>query len=172
MESYMQFQGAAAAAAFAMLSLAACSKGGGGAAHSAGQAAAPAAAEVAISEADLPHVKAGYWEVTDTGLRGISATRHSCASGKPMRVNAAGLSHCSQFSFKRNLLGQVVIDATCGEHGFSGASHGVISGDFDSNYVTEMTTTLTIPGRSPMSFHWKSQAHWLGPCPAGSTPED
>ena len=173
----------AAAAALCLL-LIACSKGGGGggsAASSAGpapapaggQAAAPASApDTAINPADLPRQKAGYWERVESSDGGAPSTSHFCSSGKAISPQAQMSKGCSKLSFKRSITGSVVIDAACAQGPASSEMHMVVSGDFNSHYVTDAKATIAMQGQPPHSFTSHTETRYLGPCPSGETPED
>lgn len=163
----------AAVAVIGLMWLAACSKGGGAnttAAAGGGAAQAPASGpDTAIGEGDLPHLKAGYWEIKVTEAGGKTDTMHICDSGKAPNLKPKS---CSQFAFRRTFLGGIVMDATCGEGGYSSKMHMTAQGDFNSAYSSDAHMTMTLPGRPPMDVTTHTDARWIGDCPAGEKPAD
>jgi Protein of unknown function (DUF3617) len=166
-------------AALAAVVLAAACSPKGGANTSAQQGATPAAPaakptsgpDVAISEADFPHAKAGYWEVKITGDNGVVDTHHSCSSGQPPKLKVGPYAKYCQFSFKRTFLGAIVGDSTCNFGKITGTTHIKAQGDFNTAYSTDASGTMTIPGHPPINFRSHTEARWVGPCPPGEKPE-
>ncbi|MFI4934802.1 MAG: DUF3617 domain-containing protein [Caulobacterales bacterium] len=163
-----------AGAALGLVLVAGCSSKGGGANTAvAGGPGAPAAApasgpDTVITAADLPHPKAGLWQVSNS-VDGAPATLHqNCETGgtdfKPEQLGKG----CSKFEFKRTFLGGVVINAECGEGTVKTAMHIVGSGDFTSTYVSDGTVTVTSGDQPPRTIKSHSEAHYIGPCPPGS----
>jgi hypothetical protein len=158
-----------------------CSRGGGNAAAGAGPAAAtgggpaaPAASgpDISINAADMPHLKAGYWEAVTTTNGQERETHRFCSAGKPMAPPAQMGRGCSTFSFKRTFLGAYVIDASCAEGPVASKLHMTASGDFDASYVTDGQASITMQGRPATTFTTHTQTRYLGPCPAGAAAED
>ena len=164
--------------------LAGCSKGGGAANTASGAGAgnaAPAAPasgpDVAITAADLPHLKAGYWETTTLTTSATSGgagpeIHRFCSSGKPVSPPTQLGRGCSSFSFKRSFLGAIVIDSECAEGPISSTLHMTASGDFNSTYTTDSQVSLAMQGKPASSFTTHTVSRWVGPCPAGATPDD
>ena len=178
---------AAAGVTLGLLLLAGCGKSGGAAnttaaasgpasgAASASGAPAPAAAtgpDVAIQAADMPHLKAGYWESTTT-TNGAAAEVHKiCESGKPLSAPPSMSKGCSTLTFKRTFLGGFAIDADCADGPVAMKMHMTASGDFNSTYTSDSQVSMTMQGKPATSFNTHSVARWIGPCPAGATPDD
>lgn len=161
--------------------LAGCGKSGGAAntAAAGGNAApAPSAAapakgpDVAIQAADMPRLKAGYWESTTT-TNGAQAEIHKvCESGKPLAPPPSMGKGCSTFSFKRTFLGGYVIDTDCADGPVAMKMHMTANGDFNSTYTTDGQVSIITQGKPASTFTTHSVSRWVGPCPAGATPDD
>jgi hypothetical protein len=163
--------------------LAGCGKSGGAANTAAANAAAgpvagPSAAapasrpDVAIQASDMPRLKAGYWEQTTTTNGAEAEVHRFCSSGKPVSAPQAMGKGCATFSFKRTVLGAFVVDADCAEGPVQSKMHMTASGDFKSTYTTDSQASIIVQGHPPSSFTTHSVARWIGPCPAGATPDD
>jgi len=166
---------AAIGATLGLLVLAGCSKGGGAgntaAAGGAGQAPA-SGPDVAILAADMPHPKAGLWE-TATTTNGSGPELHKfCESGKPVSLPANMGQGCQSFSFKRTFLGAFVIDAACAEGPVATKVHTTISGDLNTSYTDDTQASILTQGHPASTFTTHSVSHWIGPCPAGMSPDD
>jgi len=163
---------AVAIAAFSLL--AACGpKGGGNATVSAGAPGAPASGpDVQITMADLPHPKAGLWQNTIDDGDGKPTTTTTCLSGKTPTMPKMPPG-CSQFSIKRTFLGHLVMDMNCATPGFTMVMHSEASGDFQNNMSSDATMTMsTKQMAAPQTSKMHSEAHYLGPCAPGQTPDD
>jgi len=166
-----------AAVALAGLSLlAACGpKGGGNATAGAGAPAAGGAAasgpDVQINLSDLPHPRAGLWQNTIDDGDGKPATTTSCLSGKTptMPKMPAG---CTQFSIKRTFLGHIVMDMNCATPEFTMVMHSEAQGDFQSSMSSDATMTMSSKQMAARTTKMHSEAHYLGPCAPGQTPDD
>jgi len=167
-----------------LMLLAGCGKSGGAANTAAGGAAntatagAPGAAapasgpDVAIQAADMPRLKAGYWESTTT-TNGAEAEVHKiCESGKPLSAPPSMGKGCAALTFKRTFPGGFVIDANCADGPVAMKMHMTASGDFNSTYTTDSQVSMTMQGKPATNFTTHTVARWLGPCPAGATPDD
>ncbi len=138
----------------------------------AGASPQAAPAVTASDAASLPPPKAGLWETSTTTASGVHRYRH-CGGAKPLAARDLNreAESCSRFDIKRGLTGGFTFDAVCGRNGYSGTTHAIVTGDFDSTYVWDVATTVNLPGRAPMVIKSHSEARYLGPCPAGMTPE-
>jgi hypothetical protein len=166
----------AAVLALAVFSLlAACgpqSRGNGGASAGGPAAGAPTSGpDVQINFSDLPHPKAGIWQnVIDDG-DGKPDTITSCLSGKTptMPKMPAG---CSQFTIKRTFLGHIVMDMNCTTPQFTMVMHSEATGDFQSNMSSDATMTMSSPQMPAKTTKIHTEAHYVGPCAPGQTPDD
>jgi hypothetical protein len=134
------------------------------AAAGSGAPAASSGPDVVISEADLPHLKAGQWETTISTDGGQPETSRHCETGESVKPKDLSKT-CSQFVFKRTFMGGIVIDAVCGAGGVSSTMHMSIHGDFTGGYSGDSQVTLSVPGRPTQTFTTHSESHYIGPCP-------
>jgi len=142
-----------------LLAMAACSPGGGN-----GTSGGP---DTTISVADLPHVRAGYWERVETtnGQRPRPPTSATPASPSTW----FGHKECSSFILKRTFLGAVVTDATCASGPVASTMHMSIGGDFNASYTSDGQMTITLQGKPPQNFTLHTVTRYLGACPAGNS---
>ena len=152
--------------------LAACNKSGGNTTTTAQTTSgAPAAGatggpDTVISQADLPHPKAGMWVVTSSSNGAPPHVSHSCYKGEPLKLNEHPVPGCTGLVLKRTFLGDYVMDAACSSpQGMSSSMHVVTHGDFTNGaYTSDGTMHMVIPGRPPLDMTSHTEAHWLGPC--------
>lgn len=150
--------------------LAACSKPAGpaGSAQAAASAAPASGPDTVISENDLPHPKGGEWLLTVSADGSPPVSHRDCESGERIDVKPKDMGkNCSQFSLKRTFLGALVMDATCTTGPVSYSFHLNVHGDFNNNYVTDSTGSVTMQGQPTRSFTSHTEAHYLGPCTGG-----
>ena len=166
------------ALALAALSLlAACGpKPAGNAAVGASATGAPAAGgaggpDVQINLADLPHPKAGLWQNTIDDGDGKPTTMTTCMSGKTPTMPKMPPG-CSQFSIKRTFLGHIVMDMNCATPEFTMVMHSEAQGDFQSSMSSDATMTMSGKQMAARTTKMHSEAHYLGPCAPGQTPDD
>jgi hypothetical protein len=141
-----------------LVALASCSPGGGNATSSGGP-------DTTISLADLPHVKAGYWERVEGGGGQPARTTHFCDTGKPIDVTSV-TRNCSTYTLKRTFTGDLVTDASCASGPVTSTIHMTVSGDFNSSYTSDSQMTITLQGKPPQSFTLHAVTRYLGACPA------
>jgi hypothetical protein len=152
--------------------LAACSQPGGNtaantAAASSGAPAATATSgpDTVITQADLPHPKAGLWAISSSTNGGPAHTSQSCYKGEPLKMQEHQVPGCTGLILKRTFLGDYVMDAACNMHGMASSMHMVVHGDFlGGAYTTDGVAHIAMPGRPAMDITTHSEAHWLGPC--------
>jgi|HubBroStandDraft_6_1064221.scaffolds.fasta_scaffold1458967_1 hypothetical protein len=164
--------------ALAALSLlAACGPKAGGNAAAAGGApgagGAPSASgpDVQINLSDLPHPRGGLWQNTIDDGDGKPAVTTSCLSGRmpTMPKMPAG---CSQLSIKRTFLGHIVMDMNCATPDFTMVMHSEATGDFQNNMSSDATMTMSSKQMPAKTTKMHTEAHYLGPCAPGQTPDD
>ena len=169
-------------AALTALALAACSPKGGEslsrapppASTPSSAPAAPGAEQVSgpeIPAADVPAVRAGLWEVTDTGSGAAPRTDRTCESGarKPLSMG----KECSKLSLHRTLAGGFVIDAECASGAMTYSFHLVATGDFTSRYaVDSLSRFRKAPGAPEVAQASHQEGRYLGACPANLEPTD
>jgi hypothetical protein len=166
-----------ALAAFSLL--AACGpKGGGNATASGGAPAAGGAVgapasgpDVAITMSDLPHPKAGLWQTTLDDGDGKPTTMSTCYSGKTPNMPKMPQG-CSQLGIKRSFLGAVTMDMNCATPDFTMVMHSTVTGDFQSSMSSDAVMTMSMKGSPPKTSKMHSEAHYVGPCAPGQTPDD
>jgi len=166
----MRISSLAIAASLGALALSACAKDDD-TANSTNVAVAPLGpGEVALSPADLPRPKAGYWEEVDTSGGATPHARHFCASGKPFAVARLARA-CGTFAVKRAVDGAIVMDAVCSKGVISSALHATSRGDFTTSYEGDTTMTMTIAGHASHGATRHVVGRYLGACPAAMTPD-
>ena len=156
--------------------LAACSKPAGntqtttasGQTAANAQPAAPPAAtsgpDTSIGEADLPHPRAGMWQVTTT-MNGVHEhTSTHCYKGEAFEMRDKRVPGCTAWQFKRTFLGAYVVDAACAAHGMTSQYHAQVQGDFLGGHYTYDGKAHIQVGERAMDFASHVDAHWLGPC--------
>ena len=132
---------------------------------------------------DLPTRKAGLWEI-HMDFQGSSKlpiqTMKQCtdaASDKLMTLNFGGAGqHCSKQDVS-NSGGTITVDSICKFGETTSTSHAAVTGDFNSAYTVEVTSTREggrpIRGVAPgKESHMKIAAKWIGACAAGQRPGD
>jgi hypothetical protein len=164
---------AVALAAFSLLG--ACGPRGGGNATASGGAptagGATSGPDVQLSLADLPHPRAGLWQTTLDDGDGKPTTTSSCFSGKTPTMPKMSPG-CSQFSIKRTFLGHIVMDMNCTTPEVTMVMHSEASGDFQNNMTSDATMTMSTKQMAPQTHKMHTEAHYVGPCPPGQTPDD
>ena len=132
---------------------------------------------------DMPARKAGLWELkTEFQGREVPArTMRQCidaATDKLMNANFGGPAQeaCSKHDIRESG-GVITIDSVCKFGEATTTSHAVVSGDFNSAYTVEITSTRAggrpLPGvAAGAATHMKLAATWVGPCAAGQRPGD
>jgi hypothetical protein len=132
---------------------------------------------------DLPTRKAGLWEIhmEFQGHKNLPIqTMKQCtdaAADKLMTLNFGGAGqHCSKQDIN-NAGGTITVDSICSFGGTTSTSHAVVTGDFNSDYTVEVTSTREggrpIPGvPAGQESHMKIAAKWIGACAAGQRPGD
>jgi len=156
---------------FSMAVMAACSRSQ---APAPGGVSAPAAAPFS----GRPHPKPGLWEMTMTNTTGpgVSLTGQICldaqTEGAVFQVMPGGRErNCDEPRFSPGLGGALAFDVICRTDKRTITTHAVLSGDFTSSYVMDLTSRLEPPPpgmSSRMKVH--TQARWLGPCKPGQVP--
>ena len=150
--------------------LAGCSPKAGGA----GNAAAPeadAGVGPQLSEADMPHPKAGLWSY-ESDTAGPEGKQELCLTGKLLTLFIARPS--CEYIRQKTAAGGYVMDSTCTNPGGSTAKiHAVAAGDFNADFTTDTAIGYTAaPGGSSMATRAHTRSKYLGPCPAGRAADD
>jgi hypothetical protein len=145
--------------------MAACSKpaAGGGAGGTAPGASAAAGGDVVINEADLPHPRAGSWEMVSNNPQRPERTTF-CVTDRPFSVGKIR-AYCQKFVFHRTFGGGLSIDSECGHGGVTSKMHMTASGDFKSAYSTDMQIAITMhPGEQPHLVNTHMDYRYVGAC--------
>jgi hypothetical protein len=166
--------------------LAGCSPKSGGNATAGGP-------DSAITAADMPHVRVGYWEETKSDDGGPPKTSRECSDGTLVLPGAfvpdscvpgatepaapsSGQDTTNQVSLhyvtflpgtvKRTSSSSIVVDIACTQGPNSSSLHTTITGDLDTSYVIDSKTSMGA-GAGPPEVH---TTHWayrfIGPCPS------
>ncbi len=125
---------------------------------------------------DLPHRKAGLWEIRTSmesrGGAGMTVQQCIDAATDQMMMSSAGplaQAACPKRDVQRSR-DTVTIDSTCTFKDRTATTHAVITGSFDSAYTMTVTSQSdAMPGgKMTMTMEGK----WLGPCAADQKPGD
>uniref|UniRef100_B0SWD3 DUF3617 family protein n=1 Tax=Caulobacter sp. (strain K31) TaxID=366602 RepID=B0SWD3_CAUSK len=143
------------------------------------RAAAPAAPAAAAAPA-WPKRKPGLWVQTmNLKAQGFSRSFRFCvdeSSDQKMGLNSQGAdTQCRQTSMTRGLDGSWTIVSAC-DMGAAGKTDSTVhvSGDFNTRYVMDITSTTTGAAQPALNGEHKMSmtAEWSGACPAGWTGGD
>ena len=114
--------------------------------------------------AELPVVKAGYWERTVTAAGGAPKVSHVCNTGEPLKLDGVDRD-CSSFAVSRTLMGAIQVDATCAGGPVTSTLHETFSGDFDAAYASDSQLTVTLQGQAPRTLTTHVAMRYVGDCP-------
>jgi hypothetical protein len=143
-------------------------------------AAAVAPAPSAPAAPAWPKRKPGLWTQTmNLKAQGFSRSFRFCideSSDQKMGLNSQGSDNkCQQKSMTRGLDGSWTIVSAC-DMGAAGKTDSTVhvSGDFNTRYVMDLTSTTTGAAQPALNGEHKMSmtAEWSGPCPAGWTGGD
>jgi hypothetical protein len=132
---------------------------------------------------DVPARKPGLWNISLT-FAGGPAAGHTIASehcidaetDKLMNAMGGGTRNdmCSKMEMQKTATGYV-FDSICNSGTGNLASHGVITGSFDSAYTVDVTAKheggSPVPGM-PAETQMQISAKWTGACKPGQQPGD
>jgi hypothetical protein len=127
-----------------------------------------------------PKRKPGLWTQTmNLKAQGFSRSFRFCideSSDQKMGLNSQGPDNkCQQKSMTRGLDGSWTIVSAC-DMGAAGKTDSTVhvSGDFNTRYVMDLTSTTTGAAQPALNGEHKMSmtAEWSGPCPAGWTGGD
>lgn len=125
--------------------------------------------------ADAPRRKSGLWEMK-TQMAGIPSQGpiQMCvdqASDNIMQERAREKANCPVMDVSRSS-GKVTIHAVCKQDGVTTTNDAVITGDFDSNYRSDMVMRYDPPQHGMKEMKMTQEARWLGPCKPSQKPGD
>lgn len=127
--------------------------------------------------ADAPKRKSGLWEIkTQMSAMPAPQTMQMCvdqASDNIARERPAGKEKldCPVMDVNRSG-GKVTVHTVCRHEGTTITSDAVMSGDFDSNYRSDVTMNYNPPQHGMSTMKMTQEARWLGACKAGQKPGD
>jgi hypothetical protein len=144
--------------------LAACSKP----AHQGPPSGAPASLANGppgvVTQADLPRVRAGEWELVDP--TDPAATVRTCMLDRPFGAGDTR-EGCQAPVFHRTADGGYLIDADCSKNGVTSRMQLTMHGDPQSAYSTDARMTLALrPGDAPRTSDTHTDYRYIGPCSA------
>lgn len=160
--------------ALALLALAACQKKTETAAATGAPAGATATAPAPAGPLTPPPRKPGLW-VQKVSMAQMEQSTRMCLDQATDRQMAwwgsqAAKSNCEQQQITRHAGGGWEFHSVCkSADGATTTSDGVASGDFNSHYKVDVTSTTT-GGPMPQANGTHKiaiEATWAGPCPAG-----
>lgn len=139
------------------------------------------AAATALAGPSFPPRKAGLWEMRMAGSTGPAdgmLVQHCVDAATDKALQEFGQSQpkmnrkaCKEET--RNEAGKMLVHRTvCKEGSDTVTSHIVVSGDFDSSYRVQSTTTYDPPRKAAKEADVVVEARWLGACTAGQKPGD
>jgi hypothetical protein len=140
-----------------------------------------AAAAAALAGPSFPSRKAGLWEMRMSGVAGPGGgmvVQHciDAATDKAMQEFGASQPKMNRKACQeemRNEAGKLLVHRTvCKEGTDTVTSNIVVSGDFDSSYRVQSTTTYDPPRKAGKEIDVVVDAKWLGACAAGQKPGD
>ena len=124
--------------------------------------------------ADFPTRKAGLWEMDTNTANGHAVKLQECVDAQTdqaMQSRFASMPqrNCSKRDMQKSG-DTIAIDSVCTIGGKTMNNHMVITGSFESNYTTTMTSQVQGVPMAPRTV--TMTAKWLGPCAAGQRPGD
>jgi hypothetical protein len=131
---------------------------------------------------DLPARKAGLWELKMSFANRklpVQTMEHCIDAETDKLMNSMGGAMRNDMCSKQDvqmLAGTIVVDSVCKIGPATTTSHAVVSGDFSSAYVVEVTSKREGPATPGMSPSGETSmtiaAKWLGACKADQKPGD
>lgn len=132
----------------------------------------------AYAATDLPKRKPGLWEIHSTmhTMGGHTSVIQNCIDERTDDLMSrqgedSMRKQCSQANIRRDG-NRITVDGVCRFEGSTATTHGVFTGDFNSAYKGELTTTYDPPMHGMKQSSMTLQARHLGPCQAGQKPGD
>jgi hypothetical protein len=126
---------------------------------------------------DHPKRKSGLWEIrtTSPGVRDEARRIEMCVDQKADdligQASAKAKELCSKTDIQRQG-GRVTINSVCKFGQTTATTRTVITGDFDSAYHVDTSSTYDPPMHNSREMKAVLDAKWLGPCRADQRPGD
>lgn len=128
---------------------------------------------------DMPKRKPGQWEIKmeSAMMRGMVTTMEQCIDEKTdaemqkQNMQGQGKSDCKLTSSKKTASGWE-FDTVCKQEQTTMSGHSVMSGDFQSAYQMDNTTTFTPPLQGMKEMKSTMKVRYLGACKADMKPGD
>ncbi len=134
----------------------------------------------AAQATDMPKRKSGLWEVK-TQMAGMPAGSQPqgpiqmCidqTTDNMMQERSKEKVNCPTMDVNRGI-GKVTMHMVCKhDGGVTSTTDAVITGDFDSNYKSDMTIRYDPPQHGMKETRMSQEARWLRPCKPGQRPGD
>jgi hypothetical protein len=125
--------------------------------------------------ADAPKRKSGLWEIQmqmpGMPSQGPMQTCVDQASDNMMQERAKEKVNCPVMDVTPSP-GKVTIHAVCKHEGVTTTSDAVITGNFDTQYHSDMVIRYDPPQHGMKEMKMSQDARWLGACKAGQKPGD
>jgi len=121
-----------------------------------------------LTEAEMPHPKAGLWTEV-TVLNGHTDKGQVCMAGKPFHVLGPG---CPGTTFRKISEGVFESESRCDQGSAVSDIKDRYSGDFQSAFVKDSTGDLDQQGKAPFHITSRSTFTYVGACPSGLDPID
>ena len=136
---------------------------------------------VCAQNVDMPKRKPGQWEIKmeSAMMQGMVTTMEQCIDEKSdaemqkksMQGNDGGKSNCKLVSSKKTASGWEA-DTVCKQEKTTISGHTVMSGDFQSAYQMDSTTTFEPPMHGMKEMKSTMKVRYLGACKADMKPGD
>jgi len=126
---------------------------------------------------DFPKRKSGLWEskTSSPAARDEARSIEMCVDQKSDNITgqaaASAKKMCSKTAMRREG-GRLAIDSVCKFGQTTATTHAVITGNFDSSYRVETSSTYDPPMGGMKQSSATIDARWLGPCKADQRPGD
>ena len=151
--------------------VAGCGPKAGGAGNAAAAPEADAGVGPQLTEADMPHPKAGLWSY-ESQTAGPEGKQPMCLTGKLLTLFIARPS--CQNTRQKTAAGGYVMDSACtSDNGSVTKVHAVAAGDFNADFTTDVSIGYVAAAGGPgMATENHTRSKYLGPCPAGRAADD
>jgi hypothetical protein len=126
---------------------------------------------------DLPKRKSGLWEImtSSDAVKDEVRSVHMCVDQKADNLTGAAASTAKKMCSKNDMRregNRLTIDSVCKFGPTTAITHSVITGNFDSVYRVDTSSTYDPPMGGMKQSHATIDARWTGPCKADQKPGD